>query len=95
MGQQHRRGDFTEVSFRLSINPQIRSWESQEIALPSNESAVISPYYSGPPIEAGRSRPLCHRGFNYLTTEPSKESRIPELIGLNTPFGEITPVDLV
>ena len=64
MGQQHRRGDFTEVSFRVIDQPPNQiTWESQEIALPSNESAVINPYYSGPPIESWEVSPALPSGL--------------------------------
>ena len=43
--------------------PNQITWESQEIALPSNESAVISPYYSGPPIESWEVSPALPSGL--------------------------------
>ena len=57
-------GDFTEVSFRVIDQPPNQiTWEIQEIALPSNESAVINPYYSGPTIESWDVSPALPSGL--------------------------------
>ena len=58
------RDSSTEVSFRIIDQPPNQiTWESHEIALPSNESAVINPYYSGPSIESWEVSPPLPSGL--------------------------------
>ena len=57
-------GDYTELSFRVvSQPPQTVSWPQSEIALASNESASISPLYSGPAIESWEVSPSLPHGL--------------------------------
>ena len=61
-GPTTQEGDFTKFPSGLSINPQIR-FRGRARKLTSNESAVISPYYSGPPIEIWEVSPALPSGL--------------------------------